>query len=197
MKSISEICEEYGIRNYTINEDGSIDVDGYVDLVRKDLTELPLNFGRVTGIFNCSYNKLTTLKGSPKYVGKNFYCDNNKLTSLEFCPEEVSGDFNLNSNLEISSLEYCPKKVGGNLFSMSNNIKNLYGISGDISGELVFFISPISSIFNRVDMDFVRAFNAYRVIKDNKVVLKRLKYVMETFNMKYDLDKIKKYYEIN
>ena len=29
---IEEICEKYNIRNYTINEDGSIDVDGYVNL---------------------------------------------------------------------------------------------------------------------------------------------------------------------
>ena len=96
MKSFSEIeeiCRKYNIRNYTINEDGSIDVDGNVDLSNRNLTELPLTFGRVTSHFNCSYNKLTTLKGSPKYVGYNFYCDNNELTSLEYSPEEVKGDF--------------------------------------------------------------------------------------------------------
>ena len=56
--------------------------------------------------------------------------------------------------------------------------------------------TPIGSIFNEVDIDFVRAFNIYRVIKDDKVNLKRLKYVMELFDMKYDLEKIKKEYEI-
>jgi hypothetical protein len=29
---IESICKEYGIQNFTINEDGSIDVDGDVDL---------------------------------------------------------------------------------------------------------------------------------------------------------------------
>ena len=195
MKSINEICEEYGIYNYTINEDGSIDVNWNVNLSGNGLTELPLTFNRVNGVFLCDKNELTTLKGSPKYVKSSFDCSENKLTSLEYSPEYVGNHFDCNTNL-LTSLEYCPKKVGGNLFSMSNNIKNLYGISGDISGELVFFISPISSIFNRVDMDFVRAFNAYRVIKDDKVVLKRLKYVMETFDMKYNLEKIKEHYEI-
>ena len=28
--SIDEICKKYGIENYTINDDGSIDVDGDV-----------------------------------------------------------------------------------------------------------------------------------------------------------------------
>jgi len=30
--NIYRICEEYGIKNYTINPDGSIDVDGDVNL---------------------------------------------------------------------------------------------------------------------------------------------------------------------
>ena len=45
---------EYNIINYTINEDGYIDVDGNVNLYRK-LTKLPLNFNKVTGYFNCDY----------------------------------------------------------------------------------------------------------------------------------------------
>jgi hypothetical protein len=33
-----------GIRNYTINNDGSIDVDGSVNLNNRDLSKLLLNF---------------------------------------------------------------------------------------------------------------------------------------------------------
>jgi len=40
-KEIHKICKEYGIKNYTINTDGSIDVDGYVNLSKKRLTKLP------------------------------------------------------------------------------------------------------------------------------------------------------------
>ena len=40
-KEIHRIFEEYGIKNYTINTDGYIDVDGDVDLSNKRLTKLP------------------------------------------------------------------------------------------------------------------------------------------------------------
>ena len=194
---IEEICREYNIRNYTINEDGSIDVDEDVDLESKRLTELPLNFNEVTGNFYCNGNNLTTLKGSPKYVGGGFYCSHNYLTSLEFGPIEVDGIFNCSKN-KLTSLEFSPEKIGFD-FSCCNNPKltNLYGISDNIGQYLYCIESPISSIINKgVDIDFIRAFNSYRVIKDDKVVLKRLKYVMELFDMEYDLEKIKEYYEI-
>jgi len=45
--NIDAICEQYGIQNYMINRDGSIDVDGKVDLDNKGLDELPLKFGRI------------------------------------------------------------------------------------------------------------------------------------------------------
>ena len=70
--SIEEICELYDIRNYTINDDGTVDVDNQVYLVGNALTKLPLKFGNVSGYFNCSNNELTTLEGSPKSVGGYF-----------------------------------------------------------------------------------------------------------------------------
>ena len=153
--SIEKICRKYRIKNYTINEDGSIDVNGDVDLIDKKLIELPLNFNRVNGDFNCSHNYLTELKGCPKYVKGSFNCDSNKITDL---------------------------------YGISDYIGNYLYCDGG---------APIGIIINvPVDIDFVRAFNSYRVIKDGKVILKRLKYVMETFDMDYDLEKIKKHYEI-
>ena len=59
--SIEEICEKYNIKNYTINPDGYIDVDGYVILSSKGIDKLPLNFNKVTGDFTLSSNGLTTL----------------------------------------------------------------------------------------------------------------------------------------
>ena len=56
--SIQEICKKFGIKNYTINSDGSIDVDESVDLSNRKFTELPLKFGSVGGDFNCYDNEL-------------------------------------------------------------------------------------------------------------------------------------------
>ena len=89
---IDSICKRYGIENYTINEDGSIDVDGNVSLSSQGLTELPLRFRNVTFNFWCSNNNLTSLVGSPQSVGGDFLCFNNKLTSLAGCPQNVGGE---------------------------------------------------------------------------------------------------------
>lgn len=91
MNNIDKICKEYGIENYTINEDGSIDVDGTVNLSSKGLTKLPLKFRNVTGYFDCSFNQLTALEGCPTSINGNFYCNNNPLTTLEGCPASVNG----------------------------------------------------------------------------------------------------------
>ena len=107
---ISLICKKYGINNYTINPDGSIDVNGDVDLSHKGLTELPLRFNRVSGYFDCGDNKLTTLKGSPKWVGRGFYCNRNQLTSLEFSPYYVGGYFSCSSNQLTNNL--CDTEIG-------------------------------------------------------------------------------------
>ena len=64
-QDIDSICQKYGIKNYTINEDGSIDVDGDVDLSNRKLIELPLKFRNVNGNFYCSWNELTSLEGFP------------------------------------------------------------------------------------------------------------------------------------
>ena len=50
---IDKICKEYGIENYEINPDGSIDVKGDVNLTVRKLKKLPLKFKRVNGSFSC------------------------------------------------------------------------------------------------------------------------------------------------
>jgi hypothetical protein len=50
-EDIHAIFKKYDITNYTINPDGSIDVDGDVDLYNRDLTKLPLNFRNISGYF--------------------------------------------------------------------------------------------------------------------------------------------------
>ena len=119
-QEIHNICKEYNITNYTINRDGSIDVDGGVDLSYMDLTEIPLKFNKVSGSFYCHDNQLKSLVGGPKEVGRNFDCYNNHLTSLERSPIELGGSFYCYKN-QLTSLEgyngeydklYCNNKDG-------------------------------------------------------------------------------------
>jgi hypothetical protein len=121
IEDIDSICKKYGIINYTVNPDGTVDVDGHVDLNNKKLTILPLKFGKVSGSFGCSNNQLTTLEYSPTSVGGHFYCNNNQLTTLEGCPKTVGGNFWCQDN-QLTTLEGCPKTVGGNFWSHNNKL---------------------------------------------------------------------------
>ena len=112
---ISLICKKYEITNYTINDDGTIDVDGNVNFFNMGLTELPLTFNKVTGHFECSCNKLTSLKGSPKWISGYFSCQYNQLTSLEFGPDYVGGYFACNGNQLKNN--YCDTEIRGSFYT--------------------------------------------------------------------------------
>tara|TARA_B100000768_G_C11240591_1_gene359337 strand:- start:44 stop:631 length:588 start_codon:yes stop_codon:yes gene_type:complete len=193
--SIDEICKKYGIRDYIINDDGTIDVDSNVDFRNSNLTELPLDFNKVTGYFNCGHNNLTTLKGSPKEVSGDFYCIYNSLTSLLGGPKKVGNSFNSMYN-KLITLEGCPEYVGGNFFCQNNEIKDLDFIPEMIKFTFYCDENPIAWIFYEANIDFLKAFKSFKVLKDDVVNLKRLKYMMEIFNEPIYIDKIKKHYTI-
>ena len=88
-------CEEMKIRNYTINSQGEIDVDGNVSLRYSDFKELPYKFGTINGWFDVGNNpNLTSLKNCPNIIIGNFGCsDCPQLDSLEGCPKEVKDNF--------------------------------------------------------------------------------------------------------
>lgn len=138
-------CIEYKIKNFTINDDYTVDVNGDVSISSKTITELPINFNKVTGdfdcIFNqlvnlngspkwiggnfmCSHNKIISLKGGPEYVGRKYLCDCNNLITLEGCPDVIYNDFNCSSNY-INTLLYSPKEVKGEFDCSSNFISSM------------------------------------------------------------------------
>ena len=94
--NIKAWCNEVGIKKYTVNSKGEIDVDGDVDLSSRDFRELPYKFGVVKGHFN--------LDG----------CE--KLISIKNCPNEICGYFSCSNCTKLDSLEGCPKEVGGSFF---------------------------------------------------------------------------------
>ena len=129
----------YGIsNNYTINPDGSIDVDNNVSLsgIIRILNKLPIKFNKVTGSFYCSNNQLTSLEDSPREVGGDFYCKENQLTSLEGGPKIVDGDFVCRDN-QLTSLQGAPKKVGGDFYCDYNELTSLEGFPESVGGNFV------------------------------------------------------------
>ena len=196
---IDSICKKFFIKNYTINSDGLVDVDGEVDLYNKDLTKLPLKFGNVTGYFHCGYNQLTTLEGCPKSVGGDFACYYNKLTSLEFCPQSVGRSFLCNNN-QLTTLEGCPQSVGVSFHCSNNLLKDLYGFPEFFDGIIYHKHTTVSEILNLFEQDdhkqfilgkFIDLLNEYGVIQQNGkvVILDRLEEVFHTLNMSNNIPK--------
>lgn len=165
--SPESICREYGIRNWTQNGDGTIDVDGEVFIgSSRILTKLPLKFGKVTGdftiwknklitlegcprevggYFNCSDQELTTLEGSPIEVGESFICSNNKLVSLEGAPREVVRSFGCSNN-NLTTLEGAPIKVGENFYCSHNRLTSLKGSPIRVYGDFLCPNNELTSL---------------------------------------------------
>jgi hypothetical protein len=140
---INAVCKKYKIRNYTINDDYSIDVSGNVDLGNKSLTKIPLKFNKVSGDFYCTDNNLNTLEGSPESVGWSFYCGENNLTTLKGGPEEVGRDF-FCSNNQLTTLKGGPKRVGIIFYCSWNKLTTLEGGPEFVGGNFICRNNPLT-----------------------------------------------------
>jgi len=219
---IHDTCKKYGIISYTINPDGSIDIEGNVYLSNKGLTKLPLNFNRISGSFNCNDNQLMSLSGAPQRVGGDFSCNNNQLTSLEGSPKEVGGGFYCYNN-QLINLRGSPISVDGNfscnnnklisfegtqntmdIFNCSNN--NLTSLKGlefksfywiDLQNNPIYpIVEKWINNYNREEL--IEYFVDMNIIQDNKLIMMRLEAFYEDMGLKMDINfnKVKKYYEI-
>ena len=146
--------------------DGDLDRDILKNFTSEDGDGFIINFGKVTGNFeclrlglkslkgapqkveedfSCSFNQLTSLEGAPRNVGKDFYCSGNQLTSLEGAPQTVGKDFYCNSN-QLTSLEGAPKRVGGWFDCSGNYLTSLEGASQKIGGNFICSVNQLTSL---------------------------------------------------
>jgi hypothetical protein len=143
--SIDKICKKYRIKNYSIKTDGTVDVDDNVYLHEKNLKELPLKFGKVTGNFDCGNNQLITLEGAPKVVGDNFDCSRNQLTTLEGSPKLVGGSFVCHHN-QLTTLEGAPKVVSDAFYCQSNQLITLEGAPKEVGGNFYCYSNKLTTL---------------------------------------------------
>ena len=147
VKEVKTICVfEYGKMIFgplILNpETGRYDYQGDSDLdssilqyfVSEDNKGFIIDFGKVSGNFDCSYLNLTSLKGAPIKVGGSFYCTGNKLTSLEGAPREVGWDFYCYNN-QLTSLKGAPQIVGGDFWCSRNKLISLEGAPQKVGGD--------------------------------------------------------------
>jgi hypothetical protein len=66
---------------WTLNSEGKVDVEGWVNMSGMELIKIPVKFGRVDGYFYCGGNNLTSLENCPDEINDGFYCHRNNLTN--------------------------------------------------------------------------------------------------------------------
>jgi len=176
---VIKVCEKYGIKNYTINDDLSIDVDGGVILENFFIEYLPLRFDYVSGGFNCSDNMLVSLKGCPQTVGGYFNCSNNNLLSLEGCPQTVGENFYCYRN-ELKDLEHFPE------------------VNGTINIEKNTVYLLVYTFIKNADSFLIEDFIDYEIVRNrDTVMLDRLQTFIRDNNLEIpNLEKIKEHYKI-
>ncbi len=142
---LEQKLKKFNIKEYIINEDGSIDCNQQVHLYGNKLNEIPIKFNKINDYFDisnnnlkslkncpyyiegylrCSYNKLESLEFGPEYVGNNYWCDHNRLVTLKGCIDEVYDDFICSYN-KLTSLEFCPMEVEGSFNCSYNKLEYL------------------------------------------------------------------------
>ena len=199
-EEVIELCERYRIKNYTINDDLSIDVDGDVNLSYGNLEYLPLKFNYVSGNFYCNNNALESLEGSPQTVGGYFFCFENELKSLEGCPKTVGDGFYCSNN-ELKTLKGSPQTVGGSFYCFDNDLTDLEYFP-EVNGEIFLGINKIShlvhSFIKNADSFMIEDFNDYEIVRNrDTVMLDRLQTFIRDNDLEMpDLEPIKNHYKI-
>ena len=146
--------------------DGDLDKAKVINFISEGGDGFTLNFGKITGNFDCSSLGLKSLKGAPQKVGGNFYCFENQLISLEGAPQKVGEDFSCSGNKltflegapqtvgkafwcsrnQLSSLEGSPQKVGGDFWCNDNQLTSLEGAPQEVGGSFICYKNQLTSL---------------------------------------------------
>jgi hypothetical protein len=101
-----------GVKNFTINKDLTVDVEGDVVIVKSTMSGydyLPFKFGKVTGNFSIDVPTLTTLEGCPNVVTQGaFNVFNSRIKNLKGMPKQASY-VKISNASELTSLEGFPE----------------------------------------------------------------------------------------
>lgn len=120
-----------------------------INLSRRDLLKLPNKIPTYVEKFDCSYNKLSSLSGSPKSV-HDFCCEFNSLLTLKGGP--TNAEFFYCGGNKLVNLDGAPSKVGSIFDCNFNKLTSLLGVPKFIGFSLSFgfnsFLLDISDVWN-------------------------------------------------
>lgn len=155
-KEVNRWLIDYGIVDYTINSDLTVDVDDSVILDNRNLKFLPVQFGKINGYF---------------------FIDDNGLKSLKGCPIEIKGEFSCSKN-DIYNLDEFPKNIESTIFFDKNPISKFFQFINwknvDDNYDNGFSISDNMMCDNRFKK-FIEYLIEYNVIINKTIYISRLK----------------------
>ena len=125
--------------------DGDLDRNILKNFLSEDKDGFIINFGKVTGNFDCSIIGLKSLKGAPQEVGGSFDCSWNYLISLEGAPQKVGRNFKCSEN-QLTSLEGAPQKVSGSFRCYNNQLTSLEGAPTEIDEDFWCSYNQLTSL---------------------------------------------------
>jgi len=149
--------------NGTLDDQGRIDVDGNIGYVSDDRKlssfvidgRLVVRFGKVSGdficnglglislegcpyevggLFDCSFNPITSYVGSPQKV-RYFWCGTNRAPTLEGCSQEVTDGFGCERGM-ITSLKGAPRVIPGRFICYANRLTSMEGGPEEVGGRV-------------------------------------------------------------
>jgi len=123
-KLIKDWLDKYYIKNYIINDDMTIDVNGDVQLMQTSIIKFPsyIQFRKVEGMFDLESTQMQTLRGCPIYVKGYFDIRKNNLDSFEFSPKYVGGSFICDNNWGLDKTDGLPDYIGSDFSYTDTNI---------------------------------------------------------------------------
>ena len=142
-KLISKFTLNPQTNRYDYN--GSLDKNILSTFVSEGRDGFTINFGKVTGNFDCSRLSLKSFKGAPQEVGGNFNCSWNKLYSFKGAPQIIGGDFDCSYN-QFSSLKGAPQEVGGGFRCSGNYLTSLEGAPQKVGGGFSCYGNKLTSL---------------------------------------------------
>ena len=143
--TVNTIDLKYNPETGRYDYDGSLSARKLKKYIKPNKGGFTINFGKITGDFDCSDLGLTSLKGAPQEVGGNFDCSFNQLTSLEGAPQIVDGYFNCIKN-QLTSLKGAPIEVGKHFICSNNKLSSLEGASQTVGGDFSCFSNQLTSL---------------------------------------------------
>lgn len=146
---------------YSVSSDGLLNIEGSIIISARNLKELPVKFGTVTGLFFLSGNMINSLNGIPDSVD-NFSLGNlPSLKEIDYLPKEIKQTIivdiskNITGDLDLSNYTTLKKIFINNKSNLGFYLKNIPDSIQSINLNFLYQLSPLvleKVINNKIDV---------------------------------------------